>query len=104
MDHIAIRAQSIEWYVRFFSDVFGTEIVKTNGEDQVWLSNGLQLNRSSGSIDMNHGLLDHIAIRTEDLYDCLRKARKYDIKTMDRGDNWIVLPTGLCIELLPLME
>jgi len=100
MNHIAIRVNDIEWYIEFFSQVFGSKVEKTNGEDQIWLDCGLQLNKTDDRIEPLNGLLDHIAFVTNDVEGCLARAKKYDIRSMDRGEHWFQLPTGLCIELL----
>ncbi len=103
MDHVAINVSDLEWNIGFFSDVFGMEVTKEgtadNGKRQVWLSGGIQLVPYDGPIEQGV-LLNHICIVVDDMDATMAKADKYKVEHLAKGYNWIVLPTGLCIEVL----
>ncbi len=102
MDHVAINVNDLEWNISFFSEVFGMEIVKEgiadNKKRQVWLSGGIQLVETDE--EMSQGVLNHICLVVKDMDGTMEKAEKYGVHHLEKGYNWIVLPTGLCIEVL----
>lgn len=104
MHHCAIMVRDLEWNIDLFTTVFGMRVIQTGenefGCHQVWLDGGLQLISANEELYSDHGLLNHIAIAVSDVSDCLEKAHRYPITVLPKGANWIVLPTGLCIEIL----
>ena len=103
MDHAAINVKDLEWNIKFFADVFGFTVTKEgtadNGRRQVWISGGLQLVPADDVI-ADGGIMNHIAFTVDDLDGTLARADKYGVTHLAKGYNWIVLPTGLCIEVL----
>ncbi|WP_320129174.1 hypothetical protein [uncultured Sphaerochaeta sp.] len=69
---------------------------------QIWLDGGIQLIASQGVEIPGSCLLNHICLRVPDVETALMKANKYHISTLAKGQNWIVLDYGLCIEILPM--
>jgi catechol 2,3-dioxygenase-like lactoylglutathione lyase family enzyme len=96
--------RDLEWHIDFFNNVFGMHIIQSNenefGFRQIWFDDGLQLITTDGELYPDKGLLNHIAIAVPDVTDCLEKAHRYPVTVLPKGANWIVLPTGLCIEIL----
>ena len=104
MDHVAINVNDLEWNIKFFADVFGMTITKEgiadNGKRQVWLSGGIQLVPSDE--ELVQGTMNHLGIAVEDVESVLAKADEYEVTHLQKGKNWIVIPTGLLIEVLEL--
>ncbi len=103
MDHAAINVRDLDWNIRFFEDVFGYTVTKEgtadNGRRQVWISGGLQLVPADEAA-AEGGIMNHIAFTVSDVDAVLGRADKYGVKHLEKGYNWIVLPTGLVIEVL----
>lgn len=102
MDHVAINVNDLEWNIKFFEDVFGMTVTKEgtadNGKRQVWLSGGIQLVPYDGQLEQ--GTMNHLGIAVDDVDAVLSKADKYNVVHLEKGWNWIVIPTGLLIEVL----
>ena len=102
MDHVAINVNDLEWNIKFFEDVFGMTVTKEgiadNGKRQVWLSGGIQLVPYDG--ELVQGTMNHLGIAVDDADAVLAKADKYNVTHLEKGWHWIVIPTGLLIEVL----
>lgn len=101
IDHMAFRVKDFEGYLTFFQDVFDMEVTLSMGEKpnrKIWLG-GIQLNEDI-HFEGPEGRSDHVGIRVDDIHEVLEKAKKYNVKTMPQGENWIQLEEGLCIELV----
>ena len=103
MDHVAIRVKDIRWHIGFFREALGMSIVSVDGPldnpKQVWLQGGLQLVADS-DFDGDEGRMAHLGIVTEDLKLALRFISAWGVAQLPKGENWLELPDGVCIELI----
>ena len=104
IDHVAINVKNFEWNVRFFQDVFGMTIAKSEGEKpdrKIWFEQGIQLNEiKDASQKSETGYADHIGIRTDDMEMILNKCQEYGCTSVPgRGRHWFQLPDGIKFEL-----
>lgn len=104
MDHCALMVNDLDWYMDFFSSVFGFSYVKESvneyGFRQVWITGGLQLVSTDRDICTEDGLLNHLAFTVDDVDACVEKSYSFGAVSLEKGKNWIMLPTGLCLEIL----
>jgi predicted enzyme related to lactoylglutathione lyase len=104
MNHCALYVNDILAAVKMYHDVFGMNVTKTDGDPahprQVWMTEGLQLTETEKKLDAENGILNHISLDVEDMDGTLSKLYGYGAVSMAKGKNWILLPSGLCIELL----
>lgn len=102
-EHVAIRVKDIQWHIGFFRDVLGMEVRASEGAEdepsQVWTIGGIQL-IADPEFAGNDGRLAHIGVMAEDQEAVLREAEGRQIDHLPQGRNWLVLPDGLCIEVL----
>lgn len=104
LDHMAIFVKDLKWSIAFFEDVFHMPVNRVDGSpenpSQVWLEGGLQL-VSAPDFDACEGRSAHLGINVEDLDACLAEAYARGVKELPKGHNWIELPDGLQIEVMP---
>lgn len=120
IDHAAMNVNEFEWHVRFFQDVFGMTIEKSQGEKpdrKVWFAQGIQLNEieetatedtvtenePGGSVSAGKSAscwADHIGIRTDDMEGVLNRSREFGCTPVSgKGKNWFQMPGGAIFEL-----
>lgn len=109
LDHVAIHVKDINWHVRFFSEVLGMPpkmmvgptgvIGPTESPQQVWTIGGMQL-VSEPEFTAPEGRLAHLGIKTVNVEAVIDAAESWGVTSLARGRNWLLLPDGLCIELL----
>ncbi len=103
IDHVAYEVKDVEFFISFFHDVFGMEILKEgkdgNGNRQVWLDGGLQFNVNP-SASASRGYFHHLAIKVDDLEAALKKAEKFGYVEAPQGRNWIIVGGNFCVEIL----
>jgi predicted enzyme related to lactoylglutathione lyase len=107
LEHTAFRVRDIHWHARFFETIFGWSIRKIDGDakypKQVWIG-GLQL-MSASDFDGTEGRMNHVGIRCENVDKAVTAALAFDgVTHLAKGQNWLVLPDGLIVELLPATE
>lgn len=106
LDHMALRVRDLDWHIRFFQEVFDMAItmeLKEAGQRKVWLAQCIQLNETP-SFSEEEGRADHLGIACDDVAAVLEKAKAFDVRTLPQGDNWIQLPSGICIEVVKHKE
>jgi catechol 2,3-dioxygenase-like lactoylglutathione lyase family enzyme len=103
LEHVAIRVRDIDWHVRFFREVLGMPVLRTDGPSeapvQVWTVGGLQL-VADPAFAGPEGRLAHLGIMAEDQEEVLRRARDWGVSALPKGRHWLGLPDGLCVEVL----
>lgn len=104
LEHVAFYVRDIHWHVRFFKAVFGNEVRDTDGDPadpkQVWLHGGLQF-IAAPEFAGPEGRMAHLGVMCEDVEATIAAARPFGVGHLDKGENWLVLPDGLIVELLP---
>ncbi len=107
VEHVAVRVANIQWHIDFFLDALGMDVREIDGPTdaprQYWTIGGMQLIATPGfeappTADV--GWLAHLGIMVEDLEAALEAARKWGVKPLPQGRNWLQLPDGLAIELI----
>lgn len=103
LEHVAIHVRDIAWHRRFFRDVLGMELREADGPDdaprQVWLLGGLQL-VADPDFAGPEGRMAHLGMMVEDAAAAIAAARRFGVGSLDKGENWLVLPDGLIVEIL----
>lgn len=104
LEHVAFRVRDLGWHVRFFEHVLSWKVRQVDGDEanprQVWLG-GLQLIAAT-DFDGAEGRVNHIGVRCADVEAVMAAAYAFEGVTADpRGKNWLVLPEGFIVELLP---
>lgn len=104
LEHVAFRVRDIAWHIRFFSAVLGWQVRQIDGDEaaprQVWLG-GAQL-IAAPEFDGTEGRANHIGVRCADVEAAMEAAYAFEGVTADpRGKNWLTLPEGFVVELLP---
>ncbi len=107
LEHAAFRVRDIHWHVRFFEALFGWKVRQVDGDEadprQVWIG-GMQLVAAPG-FDGTEGRVNHLGVRCENIDAAMGIAFGFaGVTHLDKGRNWLVLPEGLVIELLPASE
>ena len=104
LDHMAVFVKDIQWSIAFFRDVFHMSVARVAGSpetpEQVWLDGGIQL-VSAPEWDAGEGRSVHLGINVDDLDACLSEAYAHGVRELPKGHNWIELPDGLQIEVMP---
>ena len=104
LEHAAYRVKDIDWHIRFFKDALGFTVAKVEGSSdhptQVWMHGGLQL-ISDPDFNGPEGRMGHLGIMVEDLEAALQEVYGWGVKELPKGRNWLELPDGLMIELIP---
>ena len=103
LDHAAIFVHEIEPHVAFFREVFGMDVVLTEGEveapRQVWVLGGIQFILDE-RFDVAEGRLAHLGLVCEDRDAAIAACIAHGARPMAKGQNWLLLRDGLCLELL----
>jgi catechol 2,3-dioxygenase-like lactoylglutathione lyase family enzyme len=103
LEHAAIRVKDIQWHIRFFRDVLGMDLRASEGPQdeptQVWMIGGVQL-VSDPSFAAPEGRLAHLGVMAEDQDAVIDAAAAWGVSSSPQGRHWLVLPDGLCIEVL----
>jgi catechol 2,3-dioxygenase-like lactoylglutathione lyase family enzyme len=103
LDHAAIFVREIEPHVIFFREVFGMDVVLTEGETlaprQVWVLGGIQFIRDEG-LDAPAGRLAHLGLICEDRDAAIAACIAHGARPTEKGRNWLLLRDDLCLELL----
>ena len=105
VEHVAIRVKDIDWHVRFFRDVLGLGIRDEQPATdtrlrQVWILGGPQLIEDP-TFQAPEGRLAHLGIMVDDYAGVIARAEAWGAKALPAGPNWLELPDGLNIEILP---
>lgn len=103
LDHAAIYVRDLTQHLAFFREVLGMEPVLVDGDAQaprqVWVLGGVQFIRDAG-FDAPEGRLAHLGLACEDRKAAIAAAQAHGARPMAKGENWFLLPDGLCLELL----
>ena len=107
LEHVAVRVRDIHWHIRFFEAVFGWTVRRTDGDAanpvQVWIG-GMQL-VADPAFDGTEGRMHHLGVRCENVDQAMATAYSFEgVTHLDRGREWLVLPEGMIVELLPASE
>ncbi|MGL4975260.1 MAG: VOC family protein [Bosea sp. (in: a-proteobacteria)] len=107
LEHTAFRVRDIHWHIRFFQTVFGWTIRQIDGDatdpKQVWIG-GMQL-MAAPDFDGSEGRVNHVGIRCEDVDRAVAVAFTFEgVTHLAKGRQWLVLPEGMIVELLPASE
>lgn len=101
LEHMAFKVNDLDWCVQFFQEVFGMSIRLELGEKpnrKVWLHAGIQLNEAVDFVN-KEGRCDHFALMTNEYDDVLKECKDWGCKSLDMGENWLMMPNGMVIEL-----
>ena len=104
LEHAAIQVRDLPWHVRFFESVCGWRLREIDGEAdaprQVWLG-GAQL-IAAPDFDGLAGRVHHLGVRCADVEAAIARALVFEgVGHLAKGRNWLTLPEGLIVELLP---
>ncbi len=104
--HAAYYTGELDWYIRFFGQVFGMEAEKqrtgADGLREVWLFGGIQLCETAEAPN-GDGRAAHLCLIVDDLEAAREKALAMGCGAMEKH-HWIRLPDGLCVELFAAAE
>lgn len=104
VEHVAIHVRDIDWHMRFFREVLGMEVREVDGEPerprQVWTRGGLQF-ISNPDHAGPEGRLAHLGVMAEDVEAAITAAHALGVESMPGKRDWLRLPDGLVVELLP---
>jgi glyoxylase I family protein len=104
LEHTAFKVKDIHWHIRFFGEVLGMTPRDVEGAAesprQVWTFGGLQL-IADPDFDGPEGRFAHLGVMCEDVDAAIEAAACFGVSHLDKGRNWLVLPDGLIVELLP---
>lgn len=103
IDHIAIETADLPGDVRFFEDVLGMHVYRTQGDESapssVWLDGGIQLLQKDVPA-VGDGRYHHLAFQVLSVDAVLEKARPYGAEPVPgKGHHWFQLPNGIRFEL-----
>lgn len=105
VEHAAIHARDIDWYVHYFGEVFGMEPWRKQEEDgklkQVWLNGGIQITSSPEfemSSERGQGIT-HIGLMVEDVGCAIEASYARGLKPVEDKKDWIRLPDGVLLEI-----
>ena len=115
LEHVAVRVRDIDWHIRFFEAVFGWTVRQSedfggsmhkllvDNPRQVWIG-GIQL-MADPAFDGTEGRAHHLGVRCESVDGAMDTGYTFSgVTPHDRGRNWLVLPEGMIVELLPTSE
>lgn len=100
VQHVAILVNDIYRYKSIFESI-GMTIKRTAGQDssrQIWFNEGIQLIECS--CETEGMTIDHVAIESTNINETINNATQNGCKAHPKGDNWVVLPNDLLIELV----
>ena len=94
----------MKWHMDLFLGVFGFHVDKCVGDpadpEKVWFRESLQLNRTGNPVVREGGIFNHLALKVRDGEDVLRKLKELGGEETEAGNNWIMMSTGLYLEIL----
>ena len=102
--HAALKVADLDWYTKFFQDVFGMTYQKSSGERparKLWFNEGIQLIEVDAE-SSHTGHFDHIAIAVDDIPGIVEASINMGCSRLPDGENWIALPNGARLELMHL--
>jgi catechol 2,3-dioxygenase-like lactoylglutathione lyase family enzyme len=103
LEHVALYVRDIHWHIRFFEEVFGMTMREVDGTldapRQYWTLGGMQFIHMP-DFEGPEGRLGHLGIMCEDVDVALAAARRYAVRPMPQGENWLRLPDGLAVEVI----
>jgi glyoxylase I family protein len=104
LEHVAFRVKDIQWHLRFFREVLGMTLRDLDGDAasprQAWTFGGLQL-MADPEFQGPEGRFAHLGVMCEDVDAAISAAQSFGVSHLEKGINWLVLPDGLVVELLP---
>ena len=104
LEHVAFKVKDIHWHIRFFREVLGMTLRDVDGDKtsprQAWTFGGLQL-VAEPDFEGPEGRFAHLGVMCEDVDAAIAAARSFGVSHLDKRTNWLVLPDGLIVELLP---
>jgi glyoxylase I family protein len=104
LEHVAFKVKEIHWHIRFFREVLGMTLRDVDGDRsaprQAWTFGGLQL-IADPDFEGPEGRFAHLGVMCEDVDAAIAAAQSFGVSHLDKGANWLVLPDGLIVELLP---
>lgn len=101
--HAALSVSDFDWHVAFFTQVFGMEAERADGEApkrRIWFRQGIQLNEKPGDKILGDAY-DHISIGVEDVPATVAAACAMGCTPLPNGAHWFALPSGVRVELKP---
>ena len=103
-DHVCLMVSNMEWSLNLFREVFGFTVDRYVGDAQnpakVWFREQLQLNRTETPVVTENGIFSHLGIAVQDPGAVIEKLKKYGGKATEDGENWIMMPNGIYLEIL----
>ncbi len=104
-DHVCLTVNDMKWHMDLFIGVFGFHVDKYTGDnpdapEKVWFKENLQLNSTDKQIVKEGGIFNHLAIKVKDGEKVLKQLRRLGGEATAAGDNWIMMPSGLYLEIL----
>ena len=107
VEHVAIRVKDIHWHIKFFYEVLGMDVREIDGPTdnprQYWTLGGLQFMATpdfEAQPSNDAGWLGHLGVMVDDLDAAIEEAKKWGVKQLPQGRNWLQLPDGLAVELI----
>lgn len=104
LEHVAFKVRDIHWHIRFFREVLGMTLRDVDGDPesprQAWTNGGLQL-MADPDFEGPEGRFAHLGVMCEDVDAAIEAAESFGVSHLDKGTNWLVLPDGLIVELIP---
>lgn len=104
VEHVVFKVKDIHWHIRFFREVLGMTLRDVDGDRtsprQAWTFGGLQL-MADPDFEGPEGRFAHLGVMCEDVAAAIAAAESFGVSHLDKGANWLVLPDGLIVELLP---
>ena len=107
VEHVAVRVKDIHWHINFFFEALGMDVRQIEGDPadpkQYWTLGGMQLISSpafEAPPSNDAGWLAHLGVMVEDLDLAIAECRKFGVKELPQGRNWLQLPDGLAVKLL----
>ncbi len=106
IEHAAYYTGRLEWYLRFFEEVFQLTPTRTRenptGLREVWLNGGIQLCETKEDCSSD-GRCAHLCLIVDDLEGAREAALARGCSPMDKH-HWVKLPDGLSIEMFPARQ
>ena len=103
-DHVCLTVNDMKWNMDLFLRVFGFHVDKYVGDaddpEKIWFKENLQLNRTDRPVIREDGIFNHLALKVENPKKVLEQLAELGGKATESGDNWIMMPTGLYLEIL----
>lgn len=103
-DHVCLTVNDMKWHMDLFLRVFGFHVDKYVGDpddpEKVWFKESLQLNRTENPVVKEGGIFNHLALKVSNGEEVLRELKQLGGEETEAGNNWIMMPTGLYLEIL----